>query len=388
MATNNGDNIPTGTLHTILMGQGPGVALALSTATYPTTTVINQLLYSNAANAVVGLATANSAALVTTAAGVPVMSGTMTNGQIIIGSTGATPVAASLIVGSYGLGVISGAGSLQIVQNILNLVAGRLTLATGAPVADVSGATTLYYTPYKGTDIMLYSGTPGVWSYFQTPEISITNAGLAASTMYDVFAFANVNTVVLELDAWTNDTTRATALVYQDGVLCKTGALGRRYLGSLRTDAATHFNNTPTLRNVWNYYNRVQNFIYNSSAASWSYQNATIRQCNASASFQINFVQGVAEDSFQLQATLSYNQQAGSIYNIGFGIDTTTAFSQSSTYSQMTTITGNQWSTACIGFISTPQLGYHFLSLNEQSTAGTGTTVGNSTQAIIGQMLS
>ena len=38
---------------------------------------------------------------------------------------------------------------------------GRLTLTSGTPVTtnDVTAATTIYYTPYKGNAIQLYNGT-------------------------------------------------------------------------------------------------------------------------------------------------------------------------------------------------------------------------------------
>lgn len=86
---------------------------SFSTASYPSTTTINQLLYSSAANTVTGLATAISAHLVSTSTGVPVWTASMTNGQIVIGSTGATPVPATLIAGT-GIGITNGAGSITI----------------------------------------------------------------------------------------------------------------------------------------------------------------------------------------------------------------------------------------------------------------------------------
>jgi hypothetical protein len=48
-----------------------------STATYPGTTTINQLLYSSSANVIVGLATADSGVLITSSAGVPSISSTL-----------------------------------------------------------------------------------------------------------------------------------------------------------------------------------------------------------------------------------------------------------------------------------------------------------------------
>lgn len=54
-----------------ILESGSNAAPSWSTATYPATTTINQLLYSSAANTLTGLATANNAVLVTSAVGVP-----------------------------------------------------------------------------------------------------------------------------------------------------------------------------------------------------------------------------------------------------------------------------------------------------------------------------
>ncbi len=100
-----------GTAGTILTSDGTN--WVNTTATYPSTTVVSQLLYSSATNTIAGLATANSAVLVTNSAGVPVFSSTMTNGQIIIGSTGATPVAATITAGT-GISISNGSGTITI----------------------------------------------------------------------------------------------------------------------------------------------------------------------------------------------------------------------------------------------------------------------------------
>lgn len=102
----------TATANQVLLS-GSTAAPAWSTATYPPTTTINQLLYSSATNTIAGLATANSAVLVTDSTGVPAWSSTMTDGQVIIGSTGATPTAATLTAGS-GITISNGAGSITI----------------------------------------------------------------------------------------------------------------------------------------------------------------------------------------------------------------------------------------------------------------------------------
>lgn len=114
--TNNVYSTPTfpnsaTTAGTILRADGTN--WAASTSTFADTYAASSILYANGANTVTGLATANSSVLVTTSAGVPVQSGTMTNGQLIIGSTGGTPVVASLTAGT-GITITPGAGSITI----------------------------------------------------------------------------------------------------------------------------------------------------------------------------------------------------------------------------------------------------------------------------------
>ena len=74
----------------------------------------NQLAYyASTGTTVGGLSSANSASLVTNSSGVPAWSSTMTNGQVIIGSTGATPTAATLTAGSN-ITITNAAGSITI----------------------------------------------------------------------------------------------------------------------------------------------------------------------------------------------------------------------------------------------------------------------------------
>lgn len=75
-------------------------APAWSTAVYPSTTTANQLLYSSANNTVVGLASGNAGALVTNGSGVPSITTSSTNGQVLQRVAGAI-VFASAPVGSY-----------------------------------------------------------------------------------------------------------------------------------------------------------------------------------------------------------------------------------------------------------------------------------------------
>lgn len=126
----------------ILQSGGPSSDPLFSTATYPSSTTVSQLLYSSTANAVSGLATANSASLVTSSTGVPVWSATMTNGQMIMGSTGATPVASTLTAGP-GVSITNGAGSVTITDMPFSSITSSQTLAVSNGYFVTSGALAL-----------------------------------------------------------------------------------------------------------------------------------------------------------------------------------------------------------------------------------------------------
>jgi hypothetical protein len=120
-----------------------GTTNAYTTSTFADIYSASNLLYSNGANTVTGLATANSAVLVTSSTGVPAWSGTMTNGQLIIGSTGATPTAATLTAGT-GISITNAAGSITIA-------------ATGIPASAITQVIVQTFTS-SGT----YSPTSGM----------------------------------------------------------------------------------------------------------------------------------------------------------------------------------------------------------------------------------
>ena len=121
----------------VLQSGGASADPTWSTATYPSTTTINQLLYSSAANTVAGLPTANRAVLTTTGAGVPVMTALATDGQLIIGSTAGSPAAATLTAGT-GVTITNGSNSISIAVNG-STVGQTLTGNSGGAIAPVAG---------------------------------------------------------------------------------------------------------------------------------------------------------------------------------------------------------------------------------------------------------
>lgn len=208
----------------------------------------------------------------------------------------------------------------------LDIVNGRLTLTTAVPVttADVTAAGTLYFTPYKGNRIALYTGT--VWVVLSIAELSIAVPAVA-NQCYDVFVDYNAGVPALVLVAWANDTTRATALTLQDGVLVKTGATGQRYVGTVRTKTASQLNDSLLFRHVWNYYNRIWRDLKVFEATnSWAYTSAAAyQQANASAANQIDFVIGVQEDKVRARLSAMYaNDAGGTSASASIGLDSVT----------------------------------------------------------------
>lgn len=102
----------TATANQILMS-GSSTLPHWSTATYPVTTGINEILFSSANNTVSQIAAGASAVLTCQASGSPQWSNSMIDGEIIIGSTGGTPQAAQITPGA-GISILNAANSITI----------------------------------------------------------------------------------------------------------------------------------------------------------------------------------------------------------------------------------------------------------------------------------
>lgn len=147
----------------------------------------------------------------------------------------------------------------NIYKTMSSTCEGRLTLESGVAVSttDQTAKTTVYFTPYRGTNISVYDGSD--WNIFTFSELSLSISSYTADTNFDIFIYDNSGTLTLESVAWTDDTTRATALTTQDGVYVKSGATTRRYLGTIRTTSSTgQCEDSEDRRFVWSYYNQVK----------------------------------------------------------------------------------------------------------------------------------
>jgi hypothetical protein len=173
-----------------------------STATYPSTTTINQILYSSSANVVAGLATANQSVLTTGTTGIPVLTSIATNGQLIIGSTAGAPAAATLTAGT-GIAITNGSNSITIAATGGALSWTDVTGTTQAMAvnsgytADNAGLVTLTLpsTAAYGSMIRVVGKGAGLWAIAQNSGQTIhfgadntttgTGGSLSATLQYD-----------------------------------------------------------------------------------------------------------------------------------------------------------------------------------------------------------
>jgi len=265
------------------------------------------------------------------------------------------------------------AGTLALTASIARINDFRLTLTTGVPVTitDVTGAGTLYFTPYKGNLISLY--TSSAWKVFSTSEISISLSGYTSGKPYDVFVYDNGGTPTLLTTVWTDDTTRATSLAYQDGVLVQSGTPAYRYVGTIYTSGTGTTEDSVTKRYVWNYYNRViRNVaVQETGSASHDYTTATWRNMNNSASNAVKILRGVAEDAVRLTAqAFVQNTSAAVIFATGIGIDSSTV--NSAQIAASVTPAANVGTIAMAEYVGCPSTGLHTYNWLQYSAA-TGT---------------
>ncbi len=205
---------------------------------------------------------------------------------------------------------------------------GRLTLESGVPVSasDQAAKTTLYFCPYKGSQIALYDGSSS-WNVLTFAELSLSLSGYTASRPYDIWVYNNSGSAALESTVWTDGTTRATALALQNGILVKSGATTRRYVGTIFINSSGgQTDDKLTARFVWNYYNRLPRKLLkkDTTVNSWTY-NGTWRQLHNDSTNKVEVITGVAEDVNSLIHSCRTIQSDTISSLIGIGINETNA---------------------------------------------------------------
>jgi hypothetical protein len=266
---------------------------------------------------------------------------------------------------------------LSALKNDHMLCCGRLTLTSGVPVttADVTAATTVYFTPFRGNLIGLHDG--GHWQVVAFSERSLSLGSDAANTNYDLFGYYNSGALALERTAWTNPTTRSVALTVLDGVLVKSSDLTRRYLGTYRTsNAVGQTEDTAQRRYVWNYYQRLPRPVrVTPTTDSWTYTTPTFRDANGDASNSIAVLIGVAEVTVDLRLVVSASNSTGTAgLAVAIGEDVTNAAASGSLMVNVISPTAGSVVFLTASLVKSPAVGLHSYFWLEFSTAAGTTT--------------
>jgi hypothetical protein len=172
---------------------------------------------------------------------------------------------------------------------------------------------------------------------------------------------------------WTNDSTRATAHAYQDGVRVLSGSPTRRYLGTFYSTGTTTTEDSAKLRCLYNYYNRAdRQFLAAPSGTSYTYTTATLRASNNNTTYgdcRIGFVQGVIEDSLNCHFMgMSANTAGAGRYN-AIGLNSTSLIAGGTV--GLNTQAGQSSNPLSLTLV--PALGFNYLQMLESSNA-VGTT--------------
>lgn len=298
---------------------------------------------------------------------------------------------------------------------------GRLTLTTNTPVqtANATAATTIYYTPYLGFSAPLYDGAVTRMRLIPA-ELSLALDSDSGHTGYhqsgkafDLFLFDDAGTIrLVSGPAWTNDTTRASALAYKNGFLTNNSSITVRfgsasgntvtmpanqglYVGSFYASAngQTAMNMTPAAASggadnklyLWNCYNRVRvAAVCRDSDDTWNYTTATWRAANGSNSNRITFFRGLNDGPVDVSYFASSGNSTGGVsrWN-GVGLDSTSAFSGLPGIAA-----GGSFSTVghVARFNGFAGLGLHYAQALERSTAsGTTAWIGDNGTATVEQ---
>lgn len=247
---------------------------------------------------------------------------------------------------------------------------GRLTLESGVPVStsDQTAKTTLYYTPYLHNVIPLWDGD--AWRPVEFAETSLALGTLTSGKPYDVFAYLSSGVLALELLAWTDDTTRATAVTRQDGRLCKSGDKTRLLVGTIYTTSTTTTEDSLANRYVWNLHNQVLRRGKGATGASHTMAGSQAdREWNGGTSApRANFVVGV-DQTVEGRATFRI-AAIGVTFNIAWrlAIDTTAFgggynnFATASNSLTDITVRDDGWANAAPG--------KHFIGIRENNNSG------------------
>jgi hypothetical protein len=167
--------------------------------------------------------------------------------------------------------------------------------------------TSLLLAPYNGNNVIVN----GAALQIPSAGISVSNSGLAASTLYYVYLGGTTAVPTLTLST-TGHTAQA------NGITTMTGNTALSLVGMVYTNTSSQFSDTAALRGVANWFNRVTKYFQGSTLGG---STTSTTQTELNSAYRAVFLAWSDEAiSAQVQG-VAYNNTAAQSVNIQVGID-------------------------------------------------------------------
>lgn len=179
---------PTATSGQILQSAGSSADPAFSTATYPATTTINQVLYSSSANVVGGITASANGVLISSATNVPSWLAAGSTGQVLTATTGspatwASPASASIsLTGDSGGALSSSAFTITGGTTGHTFAGSGTTLTLGGVLILANGGTSANLTANNGGIFYSTASAGAILSGTATANKVLMSGATAAPT--------------------------------------------------------------------------------------------------------------------------------------------------------------------------------------------------------------
>ena len=231
---------------------------------------------------------------------------------------------------------------------------GRLTFISNTPVmtGNVTGGSIVYYTPYVGQWVPVWTGTtwqmldPGGELSQSITDTTKSPAAVVANANYDMFVWNDAGVVrCTRGPAWASQTARAVGLQRTAGLLTNAADITNgplagvgTYVGTITTDGSGTLTflqggaaagGAQAFISLWNMYNRVfWSGMVIDSTASWTYAVNAWRPANGSVANRVTFVLGMPDDPIDARyVCLTQNAPipGTALAYVGVGLDSVSA---------------------------------------------------------------
>lgn len=170
--------------------------------------------------------------------------------------------------------------------------------------------------PFSTSSVVCIQGATGTNASVINDTYRVTATGGSSGAFTVTLGFVSTSSgapTMTSASIRSNNNTRTTALTYQNGVLVKSGATTRRYLGTIRIGGtAGQTEDSEARRYVWNANNRKDRKLFKADSNNFwtdtSTPNGDVwKALNQNATNRICVISGYTEDSIDAQSALCYD---------------------------------------------------------------------------------